>query len=130
MMIELAVAVDSECLAAQRVERDRLLRDDWGEEHAHAAILTFRGVKSPFPEWSSWAIDLQWRHQNCHRESIALRVRAAFLPILTPRRRARGLPEVSCCDVQERTDAQRIRRHPVPRAWCGGVVRADAAAKN
>ena len=39
-LIELAVAVNGQRLPAQRVERDRVLGDDRGEENAHAAILT------------------------------------------------------------------------------------------
>ena len=43
-LIELAVAVDRQRLPAQRVERDRVLGDDRGEENAHAAILTSSGT--------------------------------------------------------------------------------------
>ena len=39
-LIQLAVAVHGERPAAQIVERDRVFRDDWRQEHAHAAILT------------------------------------------------------------------------------------------
>src|SRR6185295_410342 len=39
-LIQLTVAVNGQHLPAQRIERDRVLRDDWSEDNAHAAILT------------------------------------------------------------------------------------------